>query len=368
MAEDPVQFLVDVLKTYSPSGSEAKVARLISARMKRMRYSKVRLDSAGNVIGEVGRGRIRILLCGHVDTVPGKLRVTVKDGRVAGRGACDAKSPLCALIVAGSRFRDQEQIHLTVAGVVREESDSLGVKTLLNGSKPFDYAVFGEPSGAGRITVGYRGRVGVHFAAKTPGGHASSPWAYTSAFDASLLLLEDLREYERKHTIKDDRFRSLSVSVTIMKAGTFHNVVPNRASTTVDVRVPPGMSVSQVERDLRAIADRFAKKSGGVEMKVAFDEGTEPYEADVDTPIVRAFQRAVILKLKKGPVLVRKTGTGDMNTLAAGRGTQCVTYGPGNPILGHTSDEYVLVDDYLKSIEVITEAIHQIRHLSQNRG
>ncbi len=357
--------LADVLKAYSPSTKEGRVARLLRSRMKRMGYKNVRIDSAGNVIGEAGGGRTRVLLCGHMDTVPGRLPVVLKDGKLTGRGAVDAKSPLCAMVVAGHRLRDGRDIHLTVAGVTREEGDGLGVATLIRGGKKFDYAVFGEPSGAGKITVGYRGRINAHLTIRTEGGHAGSPWAHTSALDSSLSILDSLKKYEKDNTVKGDHFRSLSVSPTILRAGTFHNVVPNIAEVTLDVRVPPGTTCKQVEREIRRIAEQYSRANNASRVEVNFEEGTDPYEADGDSPIVRAFQRAIILKLGTRPVRVNKTGTGDMNTLAAALGTDCVTYGPGEANLAHTSGEFVLVDDYLKSIEVLTEAVRQVATLSK---
>lgn len=330
-----------------------------------MGYKNVRIDRAGNVIGEAGSGRTRVLLCGHMDTVPGKLPVVLKAGKLTGRGAADAKSPLCAMVIAGHRLRNRRDIHLTVAGVTREEGDSLGVTTLIRSGRRFDYAVFGEPSGAGRITVGYRGRISAHITARTEGGHAGAPWAHRSALDSSLSILGLLKKYEKTHTLKGDHFRSLSISPTILRAGTYHNVVPNIAKMTLDVRVPPGMTCKQVEREIRGVAGQYSRANSSSKVVVSFDEGTEPYEADSGSTVVRAFQRAVILKLGSRPVLVNKTGTGDMNTLAVARGIDCVTYGPGEANLAHTDGEFVLVEDYLNSIEVLTEAMTQIAILSK---
>jgi LysW-gamma-L-lysine carboxypeptidase len=366
LAEDPVRLLVEVLKAYSPSTKEERVARLLQNRMNRMGYKNVRIDTAGNVIGEAGGGRTRVLLCGHMDTVPGKLRISIKDGKLTGRGATDAKSPLCAMVIAGHRLRDRRDIHITVAGVTREEGDSLGLATLIRSGKRFDYAVFGEPSGAGRITVGYRGRISAHFTIRTEGGHAGAPWAHPSALDSSLSILDFLKKYEKSHTAKGDHFRSVSISPTILRAGTYHNVVPNVARMTLDVRVPPGMTCKQVERDIKGLAGQYSKANTSAKVVVSFEEGTDPYEAQSGSTVVRAFQRAIILKLGSRPVMVNKTGTGDMNTLAIALGNDCVTYGPGEANLAHTNGEFVLVEDYLNSIEVLTEAVRQIAALSKN--
>jgi acetylornithine deacetylase/succinyl-diaminopimelate desuccinylase-like protein len=63
--------------------------------------------------------------------------------------------------------------------------------------------------------------------------------------------------------------------------------------------------------------------------------------------------------------LVRKTGTGDMNTFAKRKHAECVTYGAGMSKTSHTDDEMVEVKDYLGSIDVLTEAIRQLGNLGK---
>ena len=64
----------------------------------------------------------------------------------------------------------------------------------------------------------------------------------------------------------------------------------------------------------------------------------------------------------------RKTGTGDMNTFAHKKSAACVTYGPGLSRTSHTDGEMVHIRDYLGSIEVLKEAIHQLVALSVSSG
>ncbi|MEM3640669.1 MAG: acetyl-lysine deacetylase, partial [Candidatus Bathyarchaeia archaeon] len=86
LEEYAVQFLAKLLKIYSPSGKEHKVAAFIAGEMEKLNF-KIRADNVGNVIGEVGNGKPTVLLCGHMDTVPGYIPVKVIDGKIYGRGA-----------------------------------------------------------------------------------------------------------------------------------------------------------------------------------------------------------------------------------------------------------------------------------------
>jgi [amino group carrier protein]-lysine/ornithine hydrolase len=358
-AEDPVGLLLGSLKIYSPTTQEGEFASYLADAMTRLGYSKVRVDRAGNVLGNIGLGSTRLLLCGHMDTVPGKLPVKKTRNWVYGRGAADAKSPLCALLLAGAGAADSG-IRVTFAGVTQEEGEGAGIEQLMRSRAKFDYAVFGEPSGADRITVGYRGRVGLHVTVKTAGGHAGSPWAHKSAFDEFNSMLARVREYERSKEVPGDHFRSLTIAPTLVRAGSYHNVIPALCEATLDLRLPPSMSSLQAVSEIRSVAE---KGGDGVQVEIRPGEPTEAYEADPASRLVRAFQRAILLRLKERPTLVRKTGTGDMNTFALRNHVDCVTYGPGVSRSSHTDSEMVKVKDYLDSIEVLKEAILQLEAL-----
>lgn len=359
---DAVEFLHDSLKIYSPTSHEAEYAGFLADKLRSVGYSGVRIDKAGNVVGEAGKGRQSLLLCGHMDTVPGALPVMRTRMRLSGRGASDAKAPLCVLLLGGAAAADQG-VRITFAGVTEEEGDGRGIEELIRSRRGCDFAVFGEPSGANKITVGYRGRASVYLKVRTQGGHASSNWAHHSAFDEFQTLLHRIRDYEASKSVEGDHFRSLSVTPTIVSAGSFHNVVPSTCDATLDLRVPPGTTVATAVSGIRSALQSHGK---GSTVNVTQGEATEAYEADPGSTLVRAFQRAILLSLREKPALVRKTGTGDMNTYAHKTGTICLTYGPGDPRASHTETESVAVRDYLDSLSVVEEAIKQLAQLGHD--
>lgn len=363
-SKDPaVALLLETLGTYSVSTKEQKLSRLLRERMEQRGFKSVRTDKAGNAIGEVGSGRPHVLLCGHMDTVPGFIKPRVEGDKVFGRGAADAKSPMCAMISSVSGGAVPDGMRVTMACVTREEGDSLGIETLIDSGGDYDYAVFGEPAGAARLTVGYRGRTAARITVKTHGGHASSSWAHPSAVEESLAVMTLLKGYEKEGTVDGDHFRSVSVSLTLIRGGAYSNVVPKKCDMTFDVRIPPGKNSSRVKEDIAAIVEGYASMRGGIEAQVEFDGSTEPYDAPLDSVVVRGFQRSILKTLGTRPVLTHKTGTGDMNTLAERMRIPCLTYGPADSNLGHTEMEFVQVPDYLGSIRVISGALVEIKAL-----
>jgi len=361
MDRDPLRVLADVVGIYSPTKREGRLAKFLVKEMRSLGYEDPHVDEAGNAVGHSGSGRLRVLLCGHMDTVPGKLPVRVTKRAIYGRGATDAKSPLCALLFAGAKAAESGA-SVTFAGVTDEEGAGRGVQGLISRRHKYDFAVFGEPAGSRRVTVGYRGRMSLQIKVESGGGHAGSPWAHSSAFDLFCYAVSKLRGYAESTQTGEDHFRSVSVTPTIVRSGDYQNVLPSFCDATLDVRVPPGLSCADVQKTLVEILSGLEPRDA---FRYSFSEPTEPYEVDPNSLLVRAFQRAIILKTKAKPLMVRKTGTGDMNTFAAATRAQCVTFGPGETGLSHTDDEMVYLRDYLESIEVLKESISQLSLLSK---
>ena len=65
------------------------------------------------------------------------------------------------------------------------------------------------------------------------------------------------------------------------------------------------------------------------------------------------------------PQFVNKTGTGDMNVLGTSLDVPVITYGPGNPHLSHTSDESIVIDEFLTSIDIYKDSINNFFNLIQ---
>lgn len=134
-----VELLKNSLEIYTPSRSEGGLANLIKERcMSDLGFERVTIDSVGNVIATKGSGEPKMLLCGHMDTVPGQVPVRIDSGYIYGRGASDAKGPLISMLLAASEFKQKGTI--IFAGVVDEEGNATGVKELVK-SKLFRKSV-----------------------------------------------------------------------------------------------------------------------------------------------------------------------------------------------------------------------------------
>ena len=356
-----IDLLKEMLEIYSPSGQEAKLATLLREEMRYLGLKNVHIDPIGNVLGEAGSGKPKIILCGHMDTVPGFLEVREEDNALYGRGAVDAKSSLAAMIVAASRLNTKALGTITVIGVVDEEGDGSGIEHLLRTKLDADYFIFGEPSGVDKITVGYKGRIQFALKFKTAGGHASAPWASENAVERGY----DLWNRIRNNLLVDDidvadRFHEVSICLTVLKGGEFPNNIPENCCMTLDIRVPPQLACQKVVEELNRIVEAFKKEHPKVLIESKVEGLLDAYEADRNSLVVKGLRTAVFRVLGRNARLVRKTGTGDMNVIGLRQQIPVVTYGPGDSRLDHTQKERIDLDDYLNSIKIIETAAEYI--------
>lgn len=358
MDNPAVNLLAEMLKIYTPSRKEGPLASYLSEQMTSMGFRNVKIDSVNNVVGEIGQGSPVTFLCGHMDTVPGRQPVAVDERFIYGRGACDAKSALAAIIVAASRFTERDDMgKLIVAGASDEEGAGLGVSELVRSGVKADYGIFGEPSGVDSITMAYKGSFTIRLLCKTASVHASAPWMTENSIERLLEVWQAIRKQIAKYDDPNDRYHSVTACLTQIKGGISHNVTPGRCQVTVNVRVPPQMTCSQVAEEIGGIVEGFQKDLDFPKLKMKVEDFTEPFEADKNSPLVRAMVRAALKVRGKRPLLLRKTGTGDMNVFGRALGIPVVTYGPGNAHLSHTRRERVEVQDYLTSIDVLSETL-----------
>ncbi|HEY7110437.1 MAG TPA: M20/M25/M40 family metallo-hydrolase [Nitrososphaeraceae archaeon] len=358
-----LELLRKSLEIYSPSRSESALANLIKERcMSDLGFERVSIDSVGNLLATKGTGEPRILLCGHMDTVPGQIPIRIDSGFIYGRGASDAKGPLIAMLLAASEFKQKGTI--IFAGVVDEEGNATGVKELVRSKISVDYAVFGEPSGLNNITVSYKGRVALKVSLDVgSSAHASAPWLARNAIEEMHYLWQGIfNEIEKMNVGIESKSAVVSCSLTEISGGASHNVTPQKCKMTIDIRIPTSKTCHEVLKLVDDIIMDEAKKRE-VKLTNRVEDITEPFEAEHSSPIVRAISLAILEVCKAKPILLRKTGTGDMNVLGNSLKMPVVTYGPGESRASHSKDERIEIESFLTSIDVLGRALSHVSRL-----
>ena len=365
-----IELLKRSLEEYTPSKAEAPLANLVKDKsINELGFEQASIDNVGNVIATKGSGRPIILLCGHMDTVPGRVPIRVENGYLYGRGASDAKGSLIAMLLAASEFPKQRG-SIIFAGVVDEEGNATGIKELVRSKSTIDYAIFGEPSGINNITIAYKGRFAFRLTCDVgSSAHASAPWLAKNSIEEVYDFWQAIQSEIGRVESGKDRPGKITCSLTEISGGSSHNVTPQKCKITVDIRIPTTNNSKMIHNLVASVIKDVAIKKN-VRATYRIEDMTEPFEADHTSPLVRALSLSILDVCKKRPILLRKTGTGDMNILGNAFKIPVVTYGPGDPHSSHTIDERISISEYISSIDVFNRALFhtsRLHHLRSNK-
>jgi len=361
-----VKMLEKALRLYTPSLSEKPMAEFLADKCDDLGFEDIQIDEVGNIIATKGSGSPKIMLCGHMDVVPGKVKVRREGDSLYGRGASDAKAPLMAMLFAAASIQNNNGTIIFV-GAVDEEGNAIGIKNIVKKELDVDYAVFGEPSGIKQVTIAYKGRLAINLKISVEdSSHASAPWLSKNAIQEASIFANELKEGLEKGQEERTKGMLLTATTTEIKGGTSHNVTPKECETTFDIRIPVDMNCKSIEQKIATLVKDIAVKRK-VEAFYSILDETEPFEAAHNSPLVRAFTLGVMEAEQSRPTLIRKTGTGDMNVLGNQWNIPVVTYGPGDPHEAHTIDEKVSVDEYLRGIEVLKKTLQHLKRLHDKK-
>jgi len=357
-----VKMLEKALRLYTPSLSEKPMAEFLADKCDDLGFEDIRIDEVGNLIATKGSGLPRVLFCGHMDTVPGKIKVRKEGDSLYGRGASDAKAPLMAMLFAAASIQNNNGTVIFV-GAVDEEGNATGIKNLVKSQLDIDYAVFGEPSGLKQVTIAYKGRIAINLKVNVGNSsHASAPWLSKNAIEEAMIFTTELKKDLESGQEDKKKGMLLTATVTEIKGGTSHNVTPKECDVIMDIRIPVDMNCTTVGEKITTLVQEVSKKQGVEAFHSILDE-TEPFEAPHNSPLVRAFTLGIMEVEHSRPMLIRKTGTGDMNVIGNQLKIPVVTYGPGDPHASHTIDEKVSMDEFLRGIEVLKKTLQHLKRL-----
>ena len=360
------KMLEKALRLYTPSLSEKPMAEFLVDKCDDLGFEDIQIDEVGNVIAKKGSGSPKIMLCGHMDVVPGKVKVRREGDSLYGRGASDAKAPLMAMLFAASSIQNNNGTIIFV-GAVDEEGNAIGIKNIVKKKFDVDYAIFGEPSGIKQVTIAYKGRLAINLKISVEdSSHASAPWLSKNAIQEASIFANELKERLEKGQEGKTKGMLLTVIMTKIKGGTSHNVTPKECETTFDIRIPVDMNCKSIEQKIAILVKEIAEKRE-VEAFYSILDETEPFEASHNSPLVRAFTLGIMEVEHSRPTLIRKTGTGDMNVLGNQWNIPVVTYGPGDPHEAHTIDEKVSIEEYLRGIEILKKTLQHLKRLHDKK-
>jgi acetylornithine deacetylase len=287
-----------------------------------------------------------ILLNSHHDTVKPNSGYTrdpydakIEGGKLYGLGSNDAGGCLVSLILVFIYFHDQENLkyNFCLATTAEEEISGVnGLELIIPDLGELNFGIVGEPTQM-QLAVAERGLMVLDCTAHGRAGHAAREEGDNAIYKA----LPDMEWFRTFRFPKvSEEFGAVKMSVTIINAGSQHNVVPASCVFTVDVRVTDAYRNEEVLEIIKQHVSCDVKPRS-IRLK--------PSKIDKGHPIVQA-------GIALGRTTYGSPTTSDQSLL----NIQSVKVGPGDSARSHTADEFVYVDEIREGIEVYIKMLERL--------
>lgn len=321
----------------SVSRHEATLAGWVAHRLRRARHLQVR--RIGDTVvarTELGRAQ-RLLLGGHLDTVPPSLgalpRALIDGDAVRGLGSVDMKGGVAVLLDLAASVAapvvDVTYVFYACEEVARADNALAALARERPELLRADAAVLAEPTG-GRVEAGCQGTARARLVLGGRRAHTARPWTGVNAVHRLQPVLAVLDGYEPRSVVLDGCTYTEQLQAVAVAGGVAGNVVPDRAELTLNFRFAPdrddAAAVAELERLFRHVLD-------GTGDALQVEDLAPAAPPALDVPLLAS------LVTMTGPPRA-KVGWTDVATLAAA-GVPATNFGPGDPLLAHTADEVV---------------------------
>ncbi len=276
----------------------------------------------------------------------------LRAGRMYGRGACDAKASLAAMLHALARAaQDPSPLvrSVVLAAAVDEEYRFRGVEAMVRSGLRADEVVVGEPTQL-QIVVAHKGAMRWQMIVRGRAAHSARPELGDNAVYKMARLVSTLEEYagELAEQPGEDQLGGPTLSVGVIRGGHMPNIVPDYCEILVDRRLVPGESFDHAEDHLQ----RFLQSRLGPDFA---------YEAQLilaDLPLSRTHNRELAARAQRivgevlGEGLITCVHYGSDASKFAARGMPAILLGPGNIAQAHAADEWVDLQQVCAASEV----------------
>jgi acetylornithine deacetylase len=310
-----------------------------------------------------GGGR-SLMLNAHMDTVgvtgmADPFAPKIDGDRLYGRGSYDMKGSLAACMLATVEAKRRAlRGDVILTAVADEEFASVGTEVVV-ASWRADAAVVAEPTEM-QVVVAHRGFVHLEIETHGRAAHGSRPHLGIDAIAKMGHVLTGLEELDAalRSNPTHPYVGSGSVHASLIEGGQEFSSIPARCVLQAERRTIPGESVSQVEDEIRAIIGRRVSEDPEFSAGVRVLASREPFEVEVNAPIVEIVRGHVARVLGAEPDLVGVSYWAD-SALVAGAGIPTVLFGPRGEG-AHADVEWVDVRDLERCVEIYAGAAGEI--------
>ncbi|MEX0721420.1 MAG: M20 family metallo-hydrolase [Balneolaceae bacterium] len=343
LTEQAIELLKKLIATRSYSGEEDETAKLIFNALEEFGFEPQR--KVNNVYAWAGKknpDKPTLLINAHHDTVKSSSKWTkdpftpaLEDGKLIGLGSNDDGGSLVSLLAAFVHLSKKEQPYnlLYLASAEEETSGKNGIPAVLPELGKIDAGVVGEPTSLDMATT-ERGLIVLDCVAHGETGHAARAEGENAIYKA-INDIEWFRNFQFKKV--SEILGAINMTVTQIKAGSQHNVVPDECNFVVDVRPNELYSNEEVLETIRK----------NVECEV------KPRSLNWKTSSI-SDDHAIVQKAKK--LGIKTYGSQTMSD-QVNMTFPTVKIGPGDTHRSHTIDEYIYLDEIRDGIKIYIELL-----------
>jgi acetylornithine deacetylase len=248
-----LEFARELIDIDSTTGKEQAAGDWLAARLRALGYhvdEQPVSDGRRNIVATAGEPVV--VLSTHFDCVPPYIASSVHDGRLYGRGACDAKGILAAQVGAVERLRASGETRVGLLFVVGEERGSDGADVANQRPLGSRFLINGEPTDS-RLAIATRGNLRVRLRATGRAAHSAAPEHGVSAIDK---LLDALMQLRTLPLPADPQLGQTYYSIGLIDGGVAPNVISPHASAEVMFRtIGPPEPLLALLRQLRPLVE-----------------------------------------------------------------------------------------------------------------
>lgn len=330
LSKNLVELTMDLCNLESVSGSEKQLADAIE---KALALPHLRVLRDGNaVVASTNSGKPRVLIAGHIDTVPvannlpSQLHHFEREQVIVGRGSVDMKGGVAVMLKLASElvnprydiswiFYDNEEVDSSKNGLGRLAQNH---PELLNG----EFAILCEPTSA-LVEGGCNGTLRALIRTKGVKAHSARPWMGENAIHKATPILQKLSSFEPQTIAVDGLEYRESLNAVSIKAGIAGNVIPDLCEVEINYRFAPSKNAQAAKAQIEDLFSGF---------EIEFVDVAEGARPGLDTELARQFLAATATTARP------KYGWTDVARFSA-LGIPAINFGPGDPSLAHADNE-----------------------------
>ncbi|OGD44847.1 hypothetical protein A3K79_03470 [Candidatus Bathyarchaeota archaeon RBG_13_46_16b] len=303
-----------------------------------------------------GKGCSLMYNC-HMDTVPeygwaskpGPFEAVVEKGRVYGRGSCDMKGAIAAVMVAMRALANSGVElggDLIFAGVIGEEGEgSIGTRAIVEKGPKTDMAVVCEPTDL-NVSIGHRGSSNLRLIVHGVPAHTAYP---ERGVNAILMMSKILDVLDRKlspklRSKKHELLGPATLTPAVIQGGMRTDVVPDLCETKLNCRYPKGQDPSQIKREIEDVIGKLQKRYPQLKAEVEILSNALGMEISREHPLVESLRNVMVKISEKHPGIIGSGFWTDASILMNQGGIPTAIFGPGKEEIAHTVMEYLDIE------------------------